>query len=410
MPRQKSSGNLSDLRLITQQRARACALQFFAIKCRPATPTSAGRGYLLYSLAMQSLRQKIGQLFLVGCQGESVTPEEQLVFEQCGFGGFILFKENCREPRQVFTLCRSLLKCTDENPPFLAIDQEGGRVHRLPAPFTHFPSAARVGESRNRDVAYRAGKATAAEMALVGFNLNFAPVLDVNSNPQNPVIGDRSFGRTPGQVIETASAWAQGLRDGDIIPCAKHFPGHGDTDKDSHFALPVVGKTLAQLEAVELPPFIHACRNGIEALMMAHVRYSVLDAEFPATLSERIVTGLLRHQLGFDGVVFSDDMDMKAISDNYGSEDSVVLGARAGIDIFLFCHDLSKAVEAWEFLCTEAERDAALRAQVENSYRRITELKRRYLKATAGITENGLEERLNQLDHRRLVDEIQGNL
>jgi len=373
-------------------------------------PTRAVRGYLLYSLAMQSLRQKIGQMFLVGCRGDSVTREEQLVFEQCTFGGFILFKENCCTPRQVFTLCRSLWKCTDENPPFLAIDQEGGRVHRLPEPFTHFPSAARVGESRNRDLAYRAGKATAAELALAGINLNFAPVLDVNSNPQNPVIGDRSFGRTPGQVIETASAWAQGLRDGGIIPCAKHFPGHGDTDKDSHFALPVVGKTLAQLEAVELLPFVHACRNGIEALMTAHVRYAALDSEFPATLSERIVTGLLRHQLGFDGVVFSDDMEMKAISDNYGPEESVTLGARAGIDVFLFCHDLSRAVEAWEFLCDEAERDAALRARAENSYRRITELKRRYLKAIAGIAENELEERLKQLDHRRLVDEIQGNL
>ena len=355
---------------------------------------------------MSGLQQKIGQLFLVGCRGESVTPEEQLVFEQCGFGGFILFKENCREPKQILDLCRGLWESAEAIPPFLAIDQEGGRVHRLPEPFTHFPSAARIGAKRDKDLAYRAGKATAAELALVGFNLNFAPVLDVNSNPQNPVIGDRSFGRTPGQVIETASAWAQGLRDGGIIPCAKHFPGHGDTDKDSHFALPVVGKTLAQLEAVELPPFVHACRNGIEALMTAHVRYSVLDAELPATLSERIVTGMLRHQLGFDGVVFSDDMEMKAISDNYGLEESVALGARAGLDVFLFCHDLSKAVEAWEFLCAEAESEAALRAQVENSYRRITKLKRRYLKAIAGIAENGLEERLNQPDHRRLVDEI----
>jgi len=371
-------------------------------------PTSAARGYLLYSLAMQSLRQKIGQMFLVGCRGESVTQEEQLIFEQCGFGGFILFKENCREPRHILDLCRSLWESAEEIPPFLAIDQEGGRVHRLPEPFTHFPSAARIGAKRNKDLAYRAGKATAAELALVGFNLNFAPVLDVNSNPQNPVIGDRSFGCDPKEIIESASAWAQGLRDGGIIPCAKHFPGHGDTDKDSHFALPVVGKTLAQLEAVELPPFVHACRNGIEALMTAHVRYS--DAEFPATLSERIVTGLLRHQFGYDGVVFSDDMEMKAISDNYGLEESIALGARAGIDVFLFCHDLSKAVEAWEFLTAEAERDVALRAQAENSYRRITELKRRYLKACTGVERNELEEQLKRSDHQRLVDEIQGNL
>jgi len=359
---------------------------------------------------MRGLQQKIGQMFLVGCRGESFTREEHLVFEQCGFGGFILFKENCREPKQILDLCRSLSQSAEDNPTFLAIDQEGGRVHRLPEPFTHFPGAARIGIKRNNDLAYRAGKATAAELALVGFNLNFAPVLDVNSNPQNPVIGDRSFGCDPKEVIESASAWTRGLRDGGIIPCAKHFPGHGDTDKDSHFALPVVGKTLAQLETVELPPFVNACRNGIEALMTAHVRYSVLDAEFPATLSERIVTGLLRHQFGFDGVVFSDDMEMKAISDNYRLEEAIALGARAGIDVFLFCHDLSKAVEAWEFLTAEAERDAALRAQAENSYRRITELKRRYLKACTGVERNELEEQLKRSDHQRLVDEIQGNL
>ena len=356
---------------------------------------------------MQSLQEKIGQMFLVGCRGEALLREEQLVFEQCGFGGFILFKENCREPSQILNLCRGLWECADEFPLFIAVDQEGGRVHRLPEPFTHFPSAARIGETRNQDFIYRAGKAAAAELVLTGFNLNFAPVLDVNSNPQNPIIADRSFGCEPKQVIESASAWARGLRDGGVIPCAKHFPGHGDTNKDSHFDLPVVGKSMAQLEAVELPPFAHAFRNGMEAIMTAHVRYTALDPEFPATLSGRIVTGLLRHQFGYDGVVFSDDMEMKAIDDHYRVEESVALGARAGIDVFLFCHDLSKAVSAWEFLCAEAEGDPELRAQVENSYRRITALKQHYLKKFTGV-EDELEERLRRLNHGQLVEQICG--
>ena len=345
-------------------------------------------------------------MFLVGCRGDTLGREEKLVFEQCGFGGFILFKENCREPKQILALCKSLWPCADRYPPFLAIDQEGGRVHRLPAPFTHFPSAARIGERHDNALAYRAGKATAEELALVGINLNFAPVLDVNSNRQNPVIGDRSFGSDPKQVIEAAFCWAQGLRDGGVIPCGKHFPGHGHSDKDSHFDLPLVGKTMAQLDAVELPPFIHACRNRIEALTTAHVRYLSLDSELPATLSERIVTGLLRHQLGYDGVVFSDDMEMKAITGNFPLEEAVALGARAGIDVFLFCHDLSKAVEAGKFLCAEAERDPAVRAQVENSYRRIGALKERYLKTFTGVAANELEERLRQLNHWRVVEEI----
>jgi beta-N-acetylhexosaminidase len=359
---------------------------------------------------MQTLQKKIGQMFLLGCRGETLTREERLAFEECGFGGFIFFKENCREPKQILSLCRSLWEGADEYPPFLAIDQEGGRVHRLPEPFTHFPSAARIGAKRNNDLAYQAGKATAGELVLAGFNLNFAPVLDVNSNPQNPIIGDRSFGSDPERVIQAASAWAQGLRDGGVIPCGKHFPGHGDTDKDSHFDLPVVGKTMAQLEAVELPPFAHACGNAIEALMTAHVRYPAVDAALPATLSESVVTGLLRHQLGYDGVVFSDDMEMKAIAGHFPLEESVALGARAGVEVFLFCHDLSRAVEAWEFLCAEAERDAAVRARVENSYRRIGALKERYLKRFTGAAENEIEGRLRQLDHSRLLDEIHGSL
>src|SRR5262245_2723728 len=359
---------------------------------------------------MIELPQKIGQMFVVGCAGETVTREERLVFEQCGFGGFILFKENCRAPRQIAELCRDLWESADEMPPFIAIDEEGGAVHRLPEPFTHFPSAARIGAEHNNDLAYRLGKATAVELALAGINLNFAPVLDVNSNPRNPIIGERAFGGDPQSVVDSGWAWTKGLRDGGIIACVKHFPGHGDTDKDSHFALPIVDKPLAQLKAVELPPFVHACRNGIEAMMTAHVRYRALDAEFPATLSERIITGMLRYELGYDGVVFSDDMEMKAISNHYGLKESVALGARAGIDVFLFCHDLSKAVEAWEFLCAQAQRDAALRDQTEGSYRRIIELKRRCLKSFTGVVDNQLAKRLKRLAHGTLVDESHGSL
>jgi len=353
---------------------------------------------------METLRDKIGQMFLVGCQGESLTRDEQLNFSEYQFGGFILFKRNCAEPAQTVQLCRNLWDSAGaEMPPFVAIDQEGGRVHRLPDPFTHFPAAARVGEKRNPDLARRLGRGAAEELKLVGINLNFAPVLDVDSNPANPVIGDRAFGADPKQVIEIGSSWTQGLRDGGIIPCGKHFPGHGDTEKDSHFESPSVSKTFDELKAVELPSFAHACRTRIESLMTAHVQYPALDAQSPATLSEPIVTGLLRHQLGYDGVVFSDDMEMKAIGDNYGVEEAAALALRAGVDVLLFCHQVAKAIEALEFVCNEAERDPVVRARVEESFRRITELKRRYLKNFTGVAENEIAARLAELDHRRLV-------
>jgi beta-N-acetylhexosaminidase len=360
--------------------------------------------------AVDSLREKIAQMFIVGCRGERAGDDERLLFEEYAFGGFILFRDNCCEPRRISSLCRQLWDTTLHTPPFLAIDQEGGRVHRLPSPFTHFPAAAEIGARRDRDLAYRCGRAAATELALVGINLNFAPVLDVNSNPLNPIIGDRSFGAEPEQVIDLSSAWLGGLRDGGIIPCGKHFPGHGATEQDSHLALPVVAKSLDELKAIELPPFSHACRNGIDALMTAHVRYTALDSNVPATLSERIVTGLLRHQLGYDGVVFSDDLDMKAISDNFTPQEAAARAVLAGVDVLLFCHDLPKAVKACEFLYAEAEKEPALRARIEKSYRRIVELKRRYLKSFIALADDEIVAQLKAMNHQRIVDEVYGSL
>lgn len=358
---------------------------------------------------MDCLRKKIGQLFLVGVQGETLTPEERLLFEEYAFGGFILFKRNCRDAGQVVSLCRALGDLTDETPPFIAIDQEGGRVHRLPPPFTHFPPAARLGETNDPDLAYRAGRATAAELALAGINLNLAPVLDVNSNPENPIIGDRAFGAEPEAVTMMGGSWTQGLRDGGLIPCGKHFPGHGASDKDSHFDLPIVAKSIDELKATELRPFVHACRNKIEALMTAHVLYPALDSQWPATLSEKIVTGLLRQQLGYGGVVCSDDLEMKAISDRYGAEDGASLSIRAGVDMLLFGQDLSQAVQACEFLCAETEKDNALRSRADESRARIAGLKRRSLKSFTGVIEKEIVERLANLDHGRMVAEIYGS-
>jgi len=361
---------------------------------------------LWYIAGVQWLRQKLGQMLMVGCQGESLTRDEALAFEEYAFGGFILFRQNCRSPEQISDLCRSLWTTAADEPPFLAIDHEGGRVHRLPEPFTHFPSAAAIGQSGNPEIAYQCGRATAAELRVVGLNLDFAPVLDVNSNPASPIIGDRAFGRTPEQVIEMSSAWMRGLRDGGVIPCGKHFPGHGDTERDSHLELPLVEKSLDQLRKIELPPFANACHAAIEALMTAHVRFTALDRELPATLSEAVVTGMLRHQLGYDGVIFSDDMEMKAISANFPPAEAAALALRAGVDVLLFCHELTKATEVFESLSTLAENDPALRARIEGSFRRITGLKRRFLTAFTGSSGGESLARLAAMNHQRILDRI----
>lgn len=345
-------------------------------------------------------------MVMVGLKGEELTQEEKGLVDEYPFGGFILFKHNLRAPEQILSLCRSLWEFKRDLPPFIAIDQEGGRVHRLPPPFIHFPPAAMLGRTRNCDLAYQVGLATAQELSAVGINLNFAPVLDVNSNPRNPVIGDRSFGSEPRLVTTLGWATIQGLRNGGVIPCGKHFPGHGDTFKDSHLELPSVKKDLARLNSTELPPFIYACQNQVESLMTAHVVYPALDPDYPATLSKAIIGKLLRQKIGYKGVVFGDDMEMKAISKNYSLEDAVTLGVHAGVDVLMFCHDKTSAIRAFDFLHQKSEKDAKLEERIEESYQRIKRLKDRYLKSFKGMGEDLLTEHVGITGHQRLAEEI----
>jgi beta-N-acetylhexosaminidase len=364
---------------------------------------------MISSMILKELETKISQMLMVGIAGYELTTAELKLCQSHHFGGFILFSRNCGDPVQIRSLCRSLSNRAGNYLPFIAIDEEGGRVHRLPPPFTHFPPAAVIGKKGNPDLAFRVGRAVAAELTLLGINLNFAPILDVNSNPENPIIGDRSFGGTPDQVSVMALAWSEGLRSGGIIPCGKHFPGHGNTDTDSHLHLPVVERSVSELHAVELMPFLHACRSRIEALMTAHVIFSALDEKFPATLSSRIVTGVLRQELGYDGLVFSDDMEMQAITENFDAEKAAVSSVRAGIDVLLYCDDLSKAASIVELLCREARQDNQLRARINESSARIIKLKLRCLREQRDVPDNQLLEQLLALNHGKLIDEVYGS-
>jgi beta-N-acetylhexosaminidase len=198
----------------------------------------------------------------------------------------------------------------------------------------------------------------------------------------------------------------EGLREGGVIPCAKHFPGHGDTAQDSHLELPVVQKDVAALKETELRPFVHACGNGVESLMSAHVLYPALDPVYPATLSEAIIGKLLRRELGYQGVVFADDLEMKAISKTFSLEESVSRAVYAGVDVLLFCQQPEKAAEALEFLCRASEREPRLQSRVEESYRRINRLKERYLRTFLGVHEDLLTDHIGITSHQKLAEEI----
>jgi beta-N-acetylhexosaminidase len=355
---------------------------------------------------MASLREKIGQMIIVGIKGETITAEETNFFKEYAVGGFILFAHNLKEPAQILALCRSLWEIRDELPPFIAIDHEGGRVHRLPAPFTHFPPAAALGRTDDADLAYRAGLAMAGELKAIGVNLNFAPVFDVASNPKNPVIGDRALSSDPNKVFELGWEVARGLREGGVIPCIKHFPGHGGTDADSHVDLPIIEKELDDLQTVELPPFIRACAKRVEALMTAHVVYSALDRGYPATLSAKIIGELLRGELRYDGVVFSDDLEMKAVSEKHSAEEAATLAVTAGVDELLFCHDNDRAAAALDALC---RGDQELVNRIEESYRRIRKLKKRTFTGFSGVSEDELGDLIGRQGQKIAAEILQGS-
>src|SRR4029434_7993123 len=321
---------------------------------------------------MENLKTLVGSLCIFGFEGQEITPWIRELIEDWNLGGVILFKRNVASREQVTQLSGEL-KCLAKKSSLLgSVDHEGGRVFRLPPPFTPIPPARRLAEEGK---AYETGRLMGRELKEAGFNLNFAPVLDVDSNPQNPIIGDRSFSADPEQVSQCALELIRGLREEGVLPCGKHFPGHGDTSLDSHLALPIVDHPLSRLERVGFSPFRAAIEDGIEMIMTAHVLYPQIDPEFPATLSRKILTGLLREEMDYDGVVISDDLLMKGVSEKFGVPDSARLFLEAGGDLVLICKDEETQMRALDHLMTAVVDGKLSRRQLQESQQRILKMK-----------------------------------
>jgi beta-N-acetylhexosaminidase len=264
-------------------------------------------------------------------------------------------------------------------PLLVAVDQEGGRVARLREPWTVWPPLRALGRTGSEDIARRMGEALAAELRECGIRCDFAPVVDVDTNPDNPVIGDRSFGDDAGLVGRLAVAMIRGLQEGGVAACAKHFPGHGDTAIDSHLDLPAVDHSRARLDDVELRPFREAIEAGVATIMTAHVLARELDDTLPATLSPALIDGLLRKEMKFDGVVVSDDLEMKAVADRWSFDRSAALAARAGCDILPVCRTADAQVAAIEGVIRAAESGELAAKAMDDADRRIRRLKERFL-------------------------------
>jgi beta-N-acetylhexosaminidase len=325
---------------------------------------------------------QIGQLFMLGFTGTSVSPELTELLKEYRPGGVILFARNLEGIGQIVGLTNKLQALSPGSPLLISIDQEGGRVSRLPSGFTIFPPCATLGSCDSADLAHQAAAVTASELRAVGINMNMAPVLDVNSNPDNPIIGDRAFSDDPAKVGRLGLAVIRGLQEHRVAACGKHFPGHGDTIADSHKELPVVSASRERLDHVELFPFRHVLEQGERgpaALMTAHVLYPSLDERFPATLSPAILAGVLRDQLRFDGLVVTDDLEMHAIIDHYGIGEAAVLAIEAGADVMLICKDRDREVAAFQAVRHAVEEGRISPARLDASLRRIARVKDRFL-------------------------------
>src|SRR5437867_1261048 len=322
------------------------------------------------------LRRTAAQLFMVGLPGPTLEPATRQFLVDHPPGGVILFKRNVRSGAQLRRLIADIHGTGAGVPPLVAIDHEGGRVHRLPRPFTHFPPAA-AGAHGDTGLAQAVGRAMGSELRTVGFDLAFAPVLDVRSNPRNRVIGDRAFGEEPQRVARLGLALARGLAQAGVVACGKHFPGHGASTGDSHFVLPRVHRSRRALAAVDLVPFARAARAGIPALMTAHVVYPTLDRRRPATLSRAICTNLLRHRLGFRGVLFSDDLEMNAVAGRTTPGRAAVAALKAGCDMLLVCQSLGAARAAMRGVEDALAQGALAPEAVAAALARIEALRRR---------------------------------
>lgn len=334
-------------------------------------------------LDISEITQKVGRLFIGGMPGPELDTNTVSLIKDCHLGGIILFKRNIADPIQLARLCRNIQRVSFTNsgiPLFLAIDQEGGRVARLEEPFTQLPGNAAIGESPDPESsALEFASATAREMSLVGLNMNMAPVLDVANPGMDAHLKGRSFSDDPLRVAALGRTVIDTMQQAGIMAVGKHFPGLGRSDRDPHLNLPIVHTTLEEMESVHLPPFAEAIGANVSALMSSHAVYPAFDPGVPATLSRKIMTELLRNEMGFGGLVISDDLEMGAIEKVRPLPEGAADAFAAGIDLLLICRDQSLLLESIEHLRNKVLRGEISYERLNESLGRIAACKKRFL-------------------------------
>lgn len=383
----------------------------------PITQPGASHAAVDRITASLSVEQKAAQLLMVGLPSGEIDPDTETMVRDLGVGGVILYRRNVRGARELAALTSQLqdMACRSKAGIglFVAIDQEGGTAVQLwESEVATPPGAMAIGAAGSEELAYRVARASGTDLRALGINMNLAPVLDVNSDVLNPVIGVRSFGADPHLVARLGAAAIRGFRDAGILCCGKHFPGHGDTRDDSHLDLPVVPHDRRRLERVDLVPFKHAVAAGADAIMTAHVAFPGIepDATVPATLSHAVVSGLLKDELRFPGMAMSDLMSMKAIADRYDTGEAAVRAVAAGIDLLLAADDRELQRTTLEALVSAVRAGSLSSARLDDAVRRILRAKLR-----AGLLPGShpgrqqLSRRVPGFGHQRLYAQVYRN-
>ena len=354
-------------------------------------------------LKNMSLDEKIGQMLIVA--DSTLTADEKLLenLKQVKPGGFILFSDNFESYKQTIKLIEDI-SSTNEIPLFISIDQEGGRVQRLKelndALVTEIPAMYQLGLTEDQDLAYEVGKVVGEELRTLNINMDFAPVLDIYSNPQNSIIGDRAFGTTAKLVTDMALSFSRGLESTGVIAVYKHFPGHGDTTEDSHKTLPIINKSKDELLDLELIPFINAIENGADVIMVGHLAVpQITGNNTPASLSKKIINDLLREELGFNGLVITDALNMDALTEEYTEEEIYINAINAGVDILLMPDFDFDTIKMISDAVTEG---IIMEEEIEDSAEKILALKFDKL-----FTENTYSlEYLGSIKHQEIISRI----
>jgi beta-N-acetylhexosaminidase len=360
-------------------------------------------------MSLKDIRRHVGQLAITGFGGHEIPSDLRAFAREFDLGGIILFARNVADPDQVSDVSRQAEGLARELPLWVSVDQEGGRVARLKAPFTVWPPMMTLGRSGDEALAARFARALAVELTAVGISLDFTPVLDILTNAKNPVIGDRALSDRAEDVARLGRVIIKTLQEEGIAASGKHFPGHGDTSVDSHFELPLVEHPPDRIDRVELEPFRAAIAEGVASIMTAHILIPALDPDRPATLSPTIVAGMLKKQMGYEGLVLSDDLEMKAIAAHYGIPDATVAAIAAGCDAVLMCGtDVETQVAAVEAVIRATEDGSLPLKRVEDALSRHRRVKERFLAPPRPrpLTGAALRAVLGRDEHQAIADEM----